>query len=150
MSNKITLIRTIYLYLFSLVGLVLVIIAGVRFIDMGLKAWVFTKAEEDTYRYMSAPLPELQLSTARKNAEVVLECSDKCGFTEDEKAQVKQWLAEYQKWQETSSQVNKIDYRTAQRHRDAANSLAMLIVGLPLYLYHWKMASKKREEESYV
>jgi len=40
-------IRTIYLYIFALLGLVLVIIGGVRFVDMGLKAFVFTKAEEE-------------------------------------------------------------------------------------------------------
>jgi len=36
---------------------------------------------------------------------------------------------------------------TQQRQRDAANSLAMLIIGLPLYLYHWRMASRRKEEE---
>lgn len=41
------LIRTIYLYLFALLGLVLLTIGGVRFVDMGLKAFVFTKAEEE-------------------------------------------------------------------------------------------------------
>ena len=33
-----------------------------------------------------------------------------------------------------------------QRQRDASNSLAMLIVGLPLYLYHWRMAGKQKED----
>ena len=35
------LIRTIYLYLFALLGLALLTIGGVRFVDMGLKAFVF-------------------------------------------------------------------------------------------------------------
>ena len=41
------LIRTIYLYLFALVGLALLISGSVRFVNMGLKAFVFTKAEQD-------------------------------------------------------------------------------------------------------
>ncbi len=142
MSNKITLIRSIYIYLFSLVGLILVIIAGVRFIDMGLKAWVFTKAEEDMY---SRPMaPELYLNVPKENARAVLESGEECGFTEQEKDQVRAWLLEYENWQNQSA---KFDYVVANRHRSAANSTAMLIVGLPLYLYHWRLASKKKEED---
>ena len=45
MNNKYHLIRKIYLYTFSLVGLVLVVIGGVRLVGLGLKAFVFTKAD---------------------------------------------------------------------------------------------------------
>jgi len=44
--EKHSLVRTIYLYLFALVGLTLLVIGTVRFVDMGLKAFVFTKAEQ--------------------------------------------------------------------------------------------------------
>ena len=40
-----SLVRTIYLYLFALVGLALLTIGAVRFVAMGLKAFVFTKAD---------------------------------------------------------------------------------------------------------
>lgn len=116
MLNKITWIRTIYLYLFSLVGLVLVIIAGVRFIDMGLKAWVFTEADNYVYYDYARPIPVEGEKT----------------FTEPSK---EEQAAAHQK------QI------TQQRQRDASNSLAMIIVGLPLYLYHWRMASKRKDEE---
>jgi len=43
MNNKYHLIRKIYLYTFSLVGLVLVVIGGVRLVGLGLKTFVFTK-----------------------------------------------------------------------------------------------------------
>jgi len=35
--------------------------------------------------------------------------------------------------------------RTSQRQRDAAESLALIIVGLPLYLYHWLTIRKDLE-----
>ncbi|GAG22415.1 unnamed protein product, partial [marine sediment metagenome] len=49
------LVRTIYLYLFALVGLALLTIGAVRFVDMGLKAFVFTKAEELQRLYEAMP-----------------------------------------------------------------------------------------------
>lgn len=115
--DKTKLIRTIYVYLFSLVGLVLVIIAGVRFIDMGLKAWVFTGADDYTYEYMQTP--------------VVM----------DEKGVEIEQPSQEQVKKQNQQRISQ------QRQRDAANSLAMLIVGLPLYLYHWRMASNRKEEE---
>lgn len=107
--------RTIYIYLFSLVGLVLVVIAGVRFIDMGLKAWVFTEADSFIYYDYARPVA-----------------------LEGEKAIAQPTPAEQEAMQKKQT--------TQQRQRDASNSLAMLIVGLPLYLYHWRMAGKQKED----
>ncbi len=35
--------------------------------------------------------------------------------------------------------------RNSNRQREAAESLAMLLVGLPLYLYHWREIQKDKE-----
>jgi len=56
--KKQSLVRTIYLYIFALLGLVLLIIGGVNFVNMGLKAFIFTQADEEQrilYKQMSAP-----------------------------------------------------------------------------------------------
>lgn len=119
MSDKTRLIRTIYVYLFSLVGLVLMIIAAVRFIDMGLKTWVFTEADKTDWRY-EVMAPQM--------------------ITEDGEP-VEQELTEEEKEARLAEQVR------SQRQRDASNALAQLAVGLPLYLYHWRLATRKREEE---
>lgn len=34
---------------------------------------------------------------------------------------------------------------TRQRQREFSGAIAMVIVGLPLYLYHWKQIQKKKE-----
>ena len=116
--SKTKLIRTIYLYLFSLVGLVLIIIAGVRFIDMGLKAWIFTEADRSEYRFEIAPKR----------------------FVEDGTP-----VAEELSEEEQIARQDKLI--TQQRQRNAANSLAMLIIGVPLYLYHWRLAYRRKEDE---
>ena len=35
------------------------------------------------------------------------------------------------------------DQRSAQKQRDAAQALAMIIVATPVFYYHWKLARKE-------
>lgn len=35
------------------------------------------------------------------------------------------------------------EYRASQRQRDAAQALAFIIIGLPIYIYHWRIVRKK-------
>ena len=120
MAQKYSLIRTIYLYLFALVGLALLITGTVRFLDMGLKAFVFTHAEDQEKiqrNYYSVP----PISTVR------IENYEESGdLTEEEVAVLKNWLADYEAWQAEEAEM---DYLTSKRHRDASVNLAMLLVG---------------------
>ncbi len=133
------LIRTIYLYSFSLIGLVLLIIAGVRFLDMGLKAFIFTKADEEQRLYKiqpPMPIPIEKVQTAADGKEL----------STDERSQMKQFLADYEIWK---NQNDNLDPVNSQRQRDASFNLAMILIGFPLYLYHWriiKRETKKTEE----
>jgi hypothetical protein len=134
MTQKHPLIRTIYLYLFTLIGLVLVTIGAIRFLDMGLKAFVFTKADDpekiQRNYYYGLPIPVEKVS--------VLETSE--DLTTEEIASVKSWIANYQEWQEDEA---KIDYLVSRRQREASINLAMIIIGLPLYLYHWRIIRRE-------
>ena len=133
------LIRTIYLYLFTLLGLVLLVIGGVRFVDMGLKVFIFTKAEEEQkilYRHPSyMPYPVQQIEKLQEEEE---------GLSEEEKATIKEWLADYKVWKEEESQINPV---TSRRHRDASLNLSLILIGLPLYLYHWRIIAKETKNK---
>ncbi|MFA6534084.1 MAG: hypothetical protein WCT37_02820 [Patescibacteria group bacterium] len=135
------LIRTIYLYLFSLVGLVLLVIGGVGLVNLGLKTYIFTAAYSDQYYGRTVPMPAvtekavLDSQTSGKKVEV----------TAAEQQQLEYWLVDYKNWQETDS---KVDYAKAQRQRDAANDIAMIIIGLPLYLIHWSIIKKETKKAS--
>ena len=137
--KKHSLVRTIYLYLFTLLGLVLLTIGGVRFLDMGLKAFVFTKAEEEQRVVRLQPPMLYQIEKIEK-------LQDEEGLSEEEKTTIKRWLTDYEEWEERRS---KIDYVITRRHRDASMNLALILVGLPLYLYHWQIIKKetKNKEE---
>jgi hypothetical protein len=132
------LIRTIYLYIFALLGLIFAIIGSIRLVDMGLKTFIFTKAEEDQKLYRSQPFnPPYQLQKIEE-----VEADD--SFSEEEKAIIKQWLEDYKNWEKESE---GLDYTAIERHREASNSLAFIIVGIPLYFYHWGIIKGETKEK---
>ncbi len=139
--QKHPLIRTIYLYIFALLGLVLITIGMVRFVNMGLKTFVFTKADEDQ-RYMYEP-PMPPYAVPAKIEKVSNDTSTALTTTEQEEQ--RRWMAEYKNWQEKRS---KIDYRIVRMHQDASFNIALILVGLPLYLYHWRVIQKETKESS--
>ena len=132
--EKQSVIRTIYLYIFSLLGLVLLIIGGVRFVNMGLKAFVFTQADEQQRIDFLRP-PLYQIETLQKISDGELS-----QLSAEEKTQIKSMIQSYEAWLERS---NEVDPLTSRRHKDASISLAMMLIGLPLYLSHWKMTKKE-------
>lgn len=114
------------------------VISGVRFLNMGLKAFVFTKAEqEQRLNYKQPPVP--------RSVERLEDLSEEGAVSEEtiskkEKQQIEQWLTDYQQWKE---EKEKIDPITSRRHREASLNLAMILIGLPLYLYHWGVIKKE-------
>jgi hypothetical protein len=110
-------IKKVYLYLVSLVSLVILIIAGIMLINMALKTWVFTKADTNYYGYC----PVIEQTTTDNSTVPVKETAPR-ECTDEEYAK---------------------DQRSAQKQRDAAQALAMIIVATPVFLYHWKLARKE-------
>ena len=117
-NNNMTLIRKIYLYLFSLIGLVLVVIGCVQLVNLGLKAYIFTAADQ-YYNYpVAAPVSLIGKSAS---STVPAEPTD----------------AQMQAYQDEQTK--------SQREQTAASALAMIIVGVPLYLYHWRVIKRDKE-----
>lgn len=136
--KKQSLVRTIYLYIFTMLGLILLTIGGVRFIDMGLKAFIFTGANQEQSRYYSQP-PYSPYQV--KQIEKLEESED---LTEEEIVIIKEWLKEYKEWQEKEE---KIDYVSAQRQKDASINISLILIGLSLYLYHWGIIRKETNND---
>jgi hypothetical protein len=134
--TKYPLVRTIYLYLFALVGLTLLTIGAVRFVYMGLKVFVFTKADQQQAIYNKMP-PVAPLSIEKLNQ--ISQQPVNTGLTADEKAQVEAWLVQYKDWQEQNKNFDAI---VSQRQNEASMNLALMLVGVPLYLFHWRLIKK--------
>lgn len=117
MDNKIKWVKRLYLYMFSAAGLLLLIIGSVGIINLGLRALIFTKA--DKIVIYPAP-PKLINSEDNKSVENI-------NVEEYEKKNIK-----YQK-----------DEIIKRRQKQAASNIAMILVGLPLFLYHWRLSRKE-------
>ncbi len=108
-------LRKSFLYIFATVGLVLTIIGAVSLINLGLKTYIFTKA--DNYCY---------------NSRVAY--PDKEGnITEPTPQQIEQ------------EQKVCEEQRAANKQSQASNAIAMLIVGIPLYMYNWITIRKENQ-----
>ena len=115
-------IKKVYLYLVSLVSLVILIIAGIMLINMALKAWVFTKADDATYY-----APKIFCSETKNPDGSVVPRDPNCDNPNYEAEQ----------------KAEDMNRRAAQRQSDAAHALAMIIIGAPVFYYHWKLARKE-------
>jgi hypothetical protein len=114
-------IKKVYLYLVSLISLIILVIAGIILINLALKTWVFPKADEN---YYSSPLA--QCEGAPKPADGQQTVDNNC---------LPENIA-------TQEKLAKED-RKSQKQRDASQALAMIIVATPVFLYHWKLARKE-------
>ena len=110
-------IRKVYLYLTSFIGLILMLIGGVRLVNLGLKTWIFTKADNQMYGqvcYEPQPVKDGQAPAQMSKADC-----DK----------------------------QQADNRAAQKQSEASDSIAFIIVGLPVYLYHWNKIKGERDAQ---
>lgn len=103
-------VRLIYLYLFSFVGLLTVVIGSVRMVDLGLKIFVFREA--DRYEYMAPKIEGEEITPAEE--------------------------------QQLKDQASR--EQTRNRQREFSGAFAMIAIGLPLYLYHWKTIQKENKK----
>ena len=141
------LIRTIYLYLFTLIGLVLITIGSVNLINLGLKRFIFTKADQELNYNLKPSFPmtiDGRVATEEDFVSAIEKCQEKCDLTSEQKQQIASWLKDYKIWQE---QEKQFDYLAQQRQREFSLALALIMVGLPLYLYHWTIIKKEMREE---
>lgn len=111
-------VRKIYLYLFAIVGLVLIISGSVSLVNLGLKTFVFKQADDYPIYVERLRVP------------------DKNGVQEEltEEEIVKKEAEEKKRQQQQ---------KNSDRQRQASNAVAQLIVGIPLFAYHWRVIQKE-------
>ena len=141
MNNS--LIRTIYLYVFALVGLILLIIGSIQLVDLGLKVFIFKKAEKSYFKtlppvILSRPGEEL---TANDLEKLAMACKENNAFDEKQKIMISNWLTDYQNWK--SSQLDELERKSIKRQKTASRALSFILIGLPIYLYHWRIIKKE-------
>jgi hypothetical protein len=129
MERKNLTVRTVYLYVATLVGLGLLIAGGVQAFELILKATILTQA--DAEEELWARQPPVPYSLDR-----VQELDESAELTDSEREAIRSWLADYERWQEQQAAVDTV---AARRQRQLATALSLVLVGVPVYAYHWSV-----------
>lgn len=111
-------IKKIYLYLVSVIALVIAVIGAIMLVNMALKTWVFPKADNNYYT------PPCNIMV--KGPDGTITPSSEC----DPKAQALQ-------------EKQDAENRAAQKQRDAAQALAFILVATPIWFFHWRLAKRE-------
>ena len=119
----------LYFVAATLIGLILIIISGVTLSRLVLNQ-VLGVQERPSF---SAPYPPYRDPTMIGSTE--------SGLTAEQQASLDQWQKQYEEYQQQEQQYNEADQT---RRRQIAESLAMLIVGIPVFGLHAPYVFKRR------
>jgi hypothetical protein len=133
MVTKSKLIRTIYLYVAALVSLIFVAVGTGRILDTVLKAYVFPKAEKGGYSRCNQQPPIYALD--KGNISVA---------TEEQKVILDNMIKDYEQWKRNNSEV---ECYSQERQSNMVDSLVILIIALPICLFHWRLIKKDKNEK---
>ena len=127
-------IRQIYFYAATLIFLMMSVVATVSLLNLGLKTYVFTKADmafgqrcDDAGAMYYAPKPALAPGETQPAVKEL---------TSEEKAARK-----------VQCEKDLAEQKSGERQRDLVQNLSMLIVAAPLFWVHFKWVQKERETE---
>lgn len=125
-SNKAAVIKNVYLYLVSFVALMMVVFSLADLINTALRTWVFTKADFYGNYYPELACDQLSVKTS---PDIKPLSPEEC---EQRKVQQKQM---------------EQDNRVAQRQRDMVRDISMMVVGVPVFVFHWLTIRRKEKGE---
>ncbi|MBF8280871.1 MAG: hypothetical protein HW383_644 [Candidatus Magasanikbacteria bacterium] len=121
------LVRNIYLYIVSLITLIMMLVATHSLIDVALRTWVFTKVDIEQscpYEpYYYGPYPAKPMAADGK-------------LSEAERLK----LCEENKKQQTIQRIS-------ERQRELVRDIALLLIGIPLFAVHMLIIRKDRRED---
>ncbi len=118
MSIKISTIRSLYFYVIAAIGLLMVAFSVGDLINLGLKTWVFSNSE---LIYTS------------------------CGYGGSEYPPPIMYEEEFTPLCEKELKQG-LERRTKTRQTSAIRDFSMILIGLPLFLFHFRIAQKERKE----
>lgn len=133
MDKTIKTVRTFYLYVVSLLSLIFLAIGIGNLANTTLKATIFKEAEKRDYSVCYS-YPYYISSVDLKNLE---------GLTVNQNEKIESMIRDYEAWQETNT--GEACYRSERENR-IVNSLTMILIALPLYIFHWAIIKKEKKE----
>lgn len=135
-EEKATIIRPTYFYIMALSSLMAMVVSVALLVNLGLKTWVFPKADETGQPPMMKVSAPFAISE-KTGVESLINCQAKCGFSDDQATLAKEWLNDYKAWE------NGTVSKTSNRQNEAATYFSILLIAIPLFWYHWRAVRKE-------
>lgn len=126
-------LRSLYFYGVAFAGLVMAVVAAGIVVNDGLNVWLKTGTSTGISQPVLAPTTDLGVTG-------LIACQSKCGFTADQVALARQWSSDNAKYV-AIQQSNKGQYSN-----DLSMAIPFILVGLPLFLYHFTSIRKDTPE----
>ena len=123
-SNKIVIIKNIYFYLVSFVALMMVVFSVADAVNIALKTYIFTKADNFN-NYYASPIGCDPVQIKGADPSIKQMTAEECAKINDENLK------------------RASEERVAQRQRDVVRDISFVVVGLPLFILHWLAVRKK-------
>ncbi len=133
-------LRSSYFYLVAFTGLIGLVVSGAMLVNLGLKRVTGLQSDAGSRSAPSMVVPPYEQNGVKS----IVNCAEKCGFTEDDTTLAAQWLADYDAWQKSGAN----QYPPANSvHTDLANLIPVVLVSLPLFLYHFIVVRRETADD---
>jgi hypothetical protein len=133
-------IRPTYFYFVALAALIMMVVAGGFLINLGLKTWVFPSAGQAD-KLQTSTLTPIMATPEGEAVKSMVSCGSACGLDQETVDLANRWQIDYDAWNaEISQNVNNTQ-------RQAATSIPFVLVGIPLFWYHWSVVRKESREK---
>ena len=129
---KSSIIRSIYFYAVSIISLFMIVFSVSSLINLGLKTWVFTQVDRPAQCVPG-------VGTVYPGSYAAPIAPDKIGTVN---APTGPTQAECDRQNKTSA-----DQQISDREREAVQDFSLLVVALPLFLFHFKIVQKEWKEK---
>lgn len=124
-TPKTALIKTVYFYTVSLIALMMIVFSTADLINLGLKTWVFPKADLNEYREPPCAAMIMKDPAIQETEEMYQNRIVQC----------------------EQSKINEEDARAIRNQKDAVRDISFLVVGIPLFLYHWMTIRREQKAD---
>ena len=110
----------------GIIGLMMIVFSVADLVNLGLKTWVFPKAEDVGYYACPIAVPATAPDSAPAKVSVpAIDSQKQCA----------------------DDQARALASTIHGRQSSAVRDLSFLVVGLPLFAFHFRIAQKERREE---
>lgn len=126
-------IKSFYFYVVSFVALMMIVWSSADMINIALKTWVFTKADDNFYdgRMACATIPVPPPVTDPKATTPVI--------TKE------QAIKDCEAQNEVNAKQQEKN-RIAQKQQSVVHDISMFVVAIPLFFIHWRIVRRKDED----